>query len=266
MRKLKETCPALRAVCAFVLFLWSAGLAAAGTQDDGLVEKPGVTTRAKSKTAAPDDQALELSVEQAMWTAIAFEDAAQLASLLKRGADPNKPEKLSQMTPLMTVETAALVKVLLEGGAKPNLRDRTGRTALHHAVRVREAPEIVRLLAQAGAEIDARVEDMSNCTPLLLAVELFIEEPRQQNIAQVIRALAGLGADVDAADSEGRNALAIAAAHNQVDLIRLLLELGADPKRRLSDGRTPLDFALDAKAQDAAGVLAAAPSKQPTAN
>lgn len=226
---------------------------------------PGVTTRAKTKSD-PAAESLEMSVEQAMWTAIAFEDVAQLASLLKRGADPNKAEKLSQMTPLMTVESAGLVKVLLAGGARTDLRDLTGRTALHHAVRVRDGPEIVRLLVEAGAKVDEPVDDASGCTPLLLAAEFYIEEQDRPTISGVIRALVALGANVDAADSGGRNALAIAAAQNRVDLVRLLLELGADPKHRLGNGRTPLDFALDAKAQDAARVIAAAHSKSPTAN
>jgi ankyrin repeat protein len=229
------------------------------------IDEPSVTTRAKTKPAAAAES-LELSLDQAMWTAIAFEDAAQLASLLQRGADPNKPEKLSQMTPLMTVETAELVKILLESGAKPDLRDLTGRGALHHAVRMREGPEIVRMLVRAGAPVDSRVEDMSDCTPLMLAAEYYIEERDRRTITLVIRALVALGADVDAVDNGGRNALAIAAAQNQVDLIQLLLELGADPKRKLGNGRTPLDFAIDAKAQDAVRALAAAPSRSPTAN
>jgi ankyrin repeat protein len=49
-------------------------------------------------------------------------------------------------------------------------------------------------------------------------------------------------------------------------LIRLLIELGADPARRLVNGRTPLDYAREAKAEDAIQALAAAPSKQPPAN
>lgn len=270
MREGKRTTLAARqaraAACAVACGLLLADAALSGTPPaSSSPPGPGVTTRAKTKTD-PATEAMEMSVEQAMWTAIAFEDAAQLASLLKRGADPNKAEKLSQMTPLMTVESATLAKVLLAAGAKTDLRDLTGRTALHHAVRVREGPDIVRLLVEAGAKVDALVEDTSGCTPLLLAVEFYIEEHDRPTIAEVIRALVTLGADIDAADSGGRNALAIAAAQNQVDLVRLLLELGADPKRRLGNGRTPLDFALDAKAQDAARALAAAHSRSPSAN
>jgi len=213
-----------------------------------------------------EQSALELSLEQAMWTALAFEDADKLRELLKRGADPNKPEQLSQMTPLMAAETAELVKILLQAGADPNQRDRIGRTALHHAVKMREAGSIVRLLGKAGADVNARAKDIGECTPLLTAVEHYFEDKDREETAVAIRILIHLGADVDAADSSGRTALARAAEANQADLVRLLIELGADPKRRLVDGKTPLDYARDANAKEAIQALAAVASKQPPAN
>ena len=217
-------------------------------------------------TGTPHGTALDLSIEQAMWTAIAFEDVIQLTALMKYGIDPNKPEKLSQMTPLMAAETAEIVKVLLAAGAKPNLRDRIGRTALHHAVRMREASAVIRLLVSAGGGVNARAQDVGECTPLLMAIEHFMEEKDRREAAEAMRTLVALGADVDAVDTAGRTALAIAAASNDVELVRLLLQLGADPKRRLTNGRTPLDYAQAANAKDAAQVLANAPSKQPSAN
>ncbi len=217
----------------------------------------------------PKDQSetkLELSVDQAMWAALAFEDTDTLRDLLKRGADPNKTDKLSQMTPLMAAETSAIVQVLLDAGADPNRQDRIGRTALHHAVKMREAGSIVRLLGQAGADVNARAGDIGGSTPLLTAVEHYLEDKDRGETALAIRILVHLGADVNAADASGRTALAIAAANNQPELIRLLMELGADPARRMVNGRTPLDYARDANAHDAIQALAAVPSRQPRAN
>lgn len=219
-----------------------------------------------SQLSAADRDVLELSLDQAMWTALAFEDAAKLRDVLKRGADPNKPEKLSQMTPLMAAETAELVEILLEAGADPNQKDRTGRTALHHAVKMREAGSIVRLLGQAGADVNAPAKDIGDCTPLLSAVEHYFEDKAREETALAIRILVHLGADINASDATGHNALSLAASRNQPELIRLLIELGADPERRLVNGRTPLDYAREAKAEDAIQALAAAPSKQPAAN
>jgi hypothetical protein len=209
---------------------------------------------------------LQMSREEAMWAALAFEDAPRLKELLKQGTDPNKPEELSQMTPLMAAETVQIAKILLDAGADPKRCDRTGRTALHHAVKMREAASVVQLLARQGADVNARAKDGGQYTPLLTAVDHYMEDKDRQETALVIRILIHLGADVNAADAKGDTALAVAAAHNQPELIRLLIELGADPSRRMGNGRTPLDYAREANAQDAIQALAAAPSKQTPAN
>jgi ankyrin repeat protein len=224
------------------------------------------TTDLKKMPAENRAATLEMSLEQAMWTALAFEDAAKLRDLIKRGADPNKPEKLSLMTPLMAAETEAIAHVLLKAGADPNMCDRTGRTALHHAVKMRQAASVVRLLGKAGADINARAGDLSGSTPLISAVEHYIEDKDRNETALAIRILAHLGADLDLADAGGRTPLALAAANNQPELIKLLIELGADPVRPMANGQTPLDYARAANAKEAMQALAAAPSKQAPAN
>jgi hypothetical protein len=210
--------------------------------------------------------ALEMSREQAMWTALAFEDAARLRELLKQGANPNKPDELSQMTPLMAAETAEIAKILLEAGADPKLRDRAGRTVLHHAVKMREAASVVQMLVRLGADVNARADDLNKSTPLLLAIDRYLEDKDRQETSLVIRILVHLGADIDAANAKGDTPLAIAAAHNQPELIRLLMELGADPSHRMVNGLTPLDYAREANAEEAMQALAAAASALPPAN
>lgn len=210
--------------------------------------------------------AIEMSREQALWAALAFEDAEKLRQLLRQGADPNKPEDLSQMTPIMASETAAAARILLEAGADPNRRDRTGRAPLHHAVKMREAASVVQLLARAGADVNARASDAGRSTPLLSAIEHYLEDKDRAETSLAIRILVHLGADVDAADARGSTALAQAAANNQPELIRLLIELGADPARRMVNGLTPLDYARQANAEDAIQALAAAPLPPRSAN
>lgn len=259
----------IMAMSSLLLPLLSTQLAAAGRSEPGLfrlVQSPSVSSRAKSANAPSGSEQLQLSLEQAMWTALAFEDGPKLASLLKQGADPNKPEDLTQMTPLMAAETAPIAKILLDAGADPNRRDRAGRTPLHHAVKMREGASIVHLLVTAGASINARSEDTGQVTPLFSAIDNYIENKDRKEAALVIRVLAHLGAKLDATDATGNTVLAVAATNNQPELIRLLLELGADASRPLGDGRTPLDYARDAGAQDAVQALAAGPSKAIPAN
>lgn len=247
-----------------LLIVWTSPEVGAegGSKTDAGVGK----VKSATQPDGADPQSLELSLDQAMWAALAFENATKLKDVLKRGADPNKPDKLSQMTPLMAAETARMAEILLEAGADPNQKDRIGQTALHHAVKMRDAGSIVRLLGQAGADVDAPAENIGGCTPLLVAVEHYFEDKDQEETALAIRILIHLGANIEAEDNSGRTALALAAEGNQPKLIRLLIDLGADPNRPLVNGRTPLDYARDANAEDAIQALAAAPSKQPPAN
>jgi ankyrin repeat protein len=227
-----------------------------------------IVEKASDRPAAAQSpsERLELSREQAMWAALAFEDVSKLASLLKQGVDPNKADELSLMTPLMAAETLPVATILIEAGADPRLRDRAGRTALHHAAKMREGASIIELLVRMGAEVNARANDGALSTPLLCAVENYLEVQDQMEAALIIRVLVHLGADINIADARGNTALVVAATHNQPELIRLLLELGADAARPAVGGRTPLDFARDANATEAIHALAAASSKQVPAN
>lgn len=201
-----------------------------------------------------------------MWAAVAFEDTAKLTSLLKLGVDPNQRDELSQMTPLMASETLPVAKILIEAGADPLIRDRAGRTALHHAAKMREGAAIIELLVRMGADANARADDVARDTPLLCAIENYLEIEDRQEAELIIRALVHLGADINMPDARGNTPLVIAATNNQPELIRLLLELGADAARPAVGGRTPLDFAREANATEAIQALASVPLRQVPAN
>lgn len=216
-------------VAAFALactFSCAHGFAGGTPNFEKFFTNPRLADKSAARTAT---DALELSQEQALWAAIAFEDAEQLRQLLKRGANPNKPEELSLMTPLMAAETLPVAWALLEAGADPRARDRTGKTPLHYAVKMRDAKDIMPLLVRAGADVNARAEAPGQITPLFSAIENYMESPEKDAAEAVIRTLASLGADINATDSKGATALAVAAAHNQNELVKILIELGANP-------------------------------------
>lgn len=249
-----------RAVVAVVCTCFAIGaLTVPGLAGDALAEGQGENLLQQS-TEKSDRAGLKMSLSQAMWAALAFEDDAQLGALLKKGADANAAEEISLMTPLMVSEKAAIAKLLIEAGADPNSKDKLDRTVTHHAVKMRQAATIVRLLGEAGAQIDVPAPGIGGMTPLLCAVEHYVEGQAREETALVIRILTHLGANLEAVDSAGRSALVIAAAHNQPKLIKLLIELGADPQRATASGKTPLDYAREANADDAIQELAPKPS------
>ncbi|MEJ2116866.1 MAG: ankyrin repeat domain-containing protein [Alphaproteobacteria bacterium] len=211
------------------------------------------------------DRSIELSQEQALWAALAFEDTSKVRLLLKRGANPNRPDELSKMTPLMAAETTPIAAALLQYGANPKARDRVGLGVLHHAVSMREGAAIVKLLVDQGVNVDVRTDDAAKATPLFIALKKYIEGSDKETTEGVIRTLAGLGADLNAFDGRGETPVAFAAFNNQPELLRLLIGLGADPTKKLGNGQTPLDYARAANSTDAMRVLAELPVKsQPT--
>ncbi|XP_066500141.1 ankyrin repeat and SOCS box protein 6 isoform X2 [Hoplias malabaricus] len=148
-------------------------------------------------------------------------------------------------------------KVLLCYGADINFEDPVSYyTPLHIAV-LRNKPQMVQLLVQHGANIDKR-DRIHESSPLDLASE---EADRYSCLSMLL----DLGADINAKDKNGKNALLHAFASsdgltiNNVCNIQLLLERGADVNVATRDGETSLSSlaflvkeALDCSQEDAA--------------
>ena len=123
----------------------------------------------------------------------------------------------------------SLVKEFLDKGVDVNVTydDEEKINALMQAA-VGSHGEVVKVLLEAGAEVDARASD--GMTAFLMAVDacgsnhgdLEIEEPYWQ----VMRLLAGAGADVNAKDGDGQTAMAIAKSYDDQRAIKVLTELG----------------------------------------
>ncbi|XP_073397124.1 ankyrin repeat and SOCS box protein 6 [Dendrobates tinctorius] len=124
-------------------------------------------------------------------------------------------------------------EILLQCGADLCFEDPvTYYTPLHIAV-LRNRPDMVELLVQSGADINKR-DRIHESSPLDLASEELERLPCLQRLLD-------LGADVNAADKNGKTALLHALAssdgvqiHN-TENVRLLLEGGADVKAMTKD-------------------------------
>ncbi len=122
----------------------------------------------------------------------------------------------------------------LAGGADVNARTRDGATPLMLAVKYGQSPvELVRLLVEAGAELEAR--DQRGFTAVAMAAE--------QPNADVTRFLARAGANLETLNNLGMTPLMKVAAVLDLERVKILVEAGARLDTRSSDGETVLAFA-----------------------
>lgn len=116
------------------------------------------------------------------------------------------------------------VRLLLDRGADPNLRNASKTSALMYAV---DDPEKVRLLLDRGADANARSDDGQ--TPLLIAAS------GRGTPHVVARLLMDRGANIHATGLTGATVLTTAASSADPQLLELLLQRGAE--------KTPLPLA-----------------------
>lgn len=145
-----------------------------------------------------------------------------------------------------------MVKLLLDTGADPNECDRSGRTALHQAVRFGSVA-ITTLLVDRGADIEAT--DEHGTTALLLASSRVGDGIGN---AESVLFLLNKGANVNAADCSGQTALSFLAATPykvHKTCVERLIELGASVEVVDEFGLTPLSYFESKQGKEAAQKL-----------
>ena len=119
----------------------------------------------------------------------------------------------------------AKVKLLIEGGANLNARDRNGHNALYYAV-YQGATDVASYLIDKGIEINVVGNtsfgwaDMGD-TALAMAI--------QKGNVEVVRRLLAAGADVNIKRSSGKSALQVASELGRTDILLLFAAAGRIP-------------------------------------
>lgn len=181
-----------------------------------------------------DKEALDDRGASSLHHAIARHQIGSVQRLLAAGADISAGGSFPALMFAARVGSAIILKAILDHGADVNFRSPTGgRTALHAACC---SPHIIRMLINAGAEVDAQRFDGG--TPLHYAAASSSHE--------AMHALVQCGADVNARHNiTDQTALHMACQHQArgVDsAVDLLLRLGAIETAVGGDGRTALDL------------------------
>ena len=163
----------------------------------------------------------------------------EMKYLITRGLDVNSPNEHGK-TPLMTaalVDNTNALELLMESGADLNQRDTMGMNALFYAVEFGSLKALQALAAQGG-DINSVIQGKENFregqTLLMYAAAYGVS--LNGELRALIRWLVEQGADLEAADAQGRTALILAIRHNREEAVRELLSLGADRDKKDSEG------------------------------
>ena len=137
-----------------------------------------------------------------------------------------------------------MVKIFIELGLNPNIRNRYNEAPLHLAAYEGNFDAVVALV-DSEAAIDCANNE--GTTPLIWAAYAGREKICEKLIAA--------GAQVNNTDFLGNTAMHYAAYGNQTQVISLLYEKGARVSSKNHDGETPLEFAIKNGQAEAAKML-----------
>ncbi|XP_041518853.1 2-5A-dependent ribonuclease-like [Microtus oregoni] len=191
------------------------------------------------------------------WTPL--HNAAQLGRvdiadvLLRHGADPHRRKK-NGATPFIIAGTHGDVRLLqrfLSEGADVNECDINGFTAFMEAAEYGKV-EALRFLFDKGADVNLRRETTEDKRRLKKGGATALMSAAEKGHTEALSVLLNdMGAEVDARDNMGRNALIRtllkSGSENVEEITRLLLHHGADANVRGEGGKTPLMAAVERK-------------------
>lgn len=163
---------------------------------------------------------------------IEIERPAEVRAQLRRGVSPDSVDERGDSALVVASRSGQLeiAQILMDGGAKVNLRNKWGDTALMVAA-LNGRDKIVRYLRSKGGDVNN-----TGWTALHYAAV--------NGHADVAKYLLDQGANPLAASPNGVTPLMMAARENKTDVVKVLLEYGADIAQKNDKGETAYDWAV----------------------
>lgn len=168
--------------------------------------------------------------------AVQRSDANRIKALIADGADVNMD--VGGLTPIMLARKPEIISLLAEAGANVNARSELlKQTALMLSVS-KAKQDMVKALIDAGADVNAADPD-TGMTPL--AVAMHIKNRKKQ--LSMIEMLTGAGANPDITVL-GIPLISSAVMTRNTDLVKVLIDAGADVNVTNDKGVTPVMMAV----------------------
>jgi ankyrin repeat protein len=207
----------------------------------------------------------------AVWNAIARGRNEAALFLIDAGADVRRGYRYGETALHLAAKfgDGPLIQRLIASGADVNaIEGVNGETPLSAAIQKKRAPEIIRVLIDAGSDVDRARDDGStlligavhngllDAVKMLIAAHADVGRRDNEGLTALLHAakwqsnpafcdaLLAAGADVAACDRSGSTALMLSAYKNYRDNVRRLLAAGADVNARAASGVTALMQAI----------------------
>jgi len=137
--------------------------------------------------------------------------------------------------------SSEMVKLILDAGVEVNERTEEGEgmTPLQYAIFKSSVPaEVIRILLDHGAKVNAK--GPNGAMPIHFAILRSGDETESLKIAKI---LIEHGAELDPEKEENSTALR-ASMHNRADMLELVLKNGAEPNKHSKDMKYPIHYAV----------------------
>jgi ankyrin repeat protein len=214
-----------------------------------------VASMSAALDAGADANVKDAEGTPAVMLATLYAGAPALQLLLDRGADPNAVNGAHATALIWAAGDGEKVRALLKKGADPNIQSGPGRTALLTAASRDGAFEVVKMLVEKGADINAK-DHLEGFVWAGAGANTPLIEAAKTRDARTVRYLLDKGADVNAKDQLGGTALLQAVVRGNVEVVKLLLERGAEVNYKASGFQiTPLIGAAHRESVEIADLL-----------